>query len=61
MSQIVQELNQIELKEKTIQEAEFRLSIQKDLEHQAEIKERETPEDRRARETRWIMTGKGFI
>jgi hypothetical protein len=61
MSQIVKELNQIERKEKSIKEAEFRLSIQKDLEHQAEIKARETPEERRARENRWIMMGKGFI
>jgi hypothetical protein len=61
MSQIVKELNQIELKEKSIKEAEFRLRIQKDLERQAEIKERETPEERRARENRWIMTGRGFI
>jgi hypothetical protein len=56
MSRIINELDIIERRDKTIAEAEIQLAIQKDLE-----KQKETKEERKARELRWILTGEGQI
>jgi hypothetical protein len=56
MARIIKELQILESKEKSTQEAEIALAIQRDLE-----KEKETKEERRARELRWIISGEGFI
>ncbi len=49
MSQMIKKLNQIEQKEKSIEEAELQLSIQKDIEQEGKSK--------RERELQWILHG----
>jgi hypothetical protein len=49
MSEIIKNLNQIERKEKTVQEAEIQLAISKDIEQEKRSK--------KERETFWILHG----
>ena len=58
MSRIIKELDIIEVRDKTIAEAEIQLAIRKDLETQ---QQKETKEERKARELRWILTGEGYF
>ncbi len=50
---IVKKLNLIEQKEKSVQEAELELSIQKDIEEEKKAK--------RERETAWILHGGKYL
>ncbi len=54
MLKIIKQLNQIEQKEKSIEEAELQLSIRKDIEQEERKKEMMS---KRERELEWILHG----
>ena len=57
MLKIIKQLNQIEQKEKSIEEAELELAIQRDIEQQEERKKKNKMLSKRERELGWILHG----